>query len=67
MLYIGLMKRVDSKLAKKYMGDYVRVIEKNKGYLEVFSVNKNNELKPFSSPFYYCDRGMLWAANYLTL
>ena len=66
-LYIGLVKKIDPKLSKKYKKDYTEMIQKYQGYLEVFSTTKNNQLKPFSSPFYYCDRAMLWAANYLTL
>jgi len=39
------------------------LIEQHGNFLEVF----DSKGKPFSTPFYYCDSGMLWAANYLTL
>jgi hypothetical protein len=65
-LYIKLVKRVNPELAKKYKKQYTQMIERYKNYLEVFSSNKN-KVKPFRTPFYFCDRGMLWAANYLTL
>ena len=65
-LYIKLVGTVDAPLAQKYKSEYGGMIKKHQGYLEVFAT-KNNELKPFSTPFYYCDRAMLWAANYLTL
>ncbi len=62
-LYIKLTKQVDPELAKQYTEKYTQLIEKHGNYLEVFSPKG----KPYSSPFYYCDRGMLWACNYLTL
>jgi len=62
-LYIKLLQRVDKSKAKEFKELYAEIIEKHKNYLEVFDA----EGKPFSTPFYYCDSGMLWAANYLTL
>jgi hypothetical protein len=62
-LYIKLVQQIDKKLADNYKEKYKHEIEKRKNYLEVFFANG----EPFSSPVYYCDSGMLWAANYLTL
>jgi len=62
-LYVKLVQQVDPELAKEYKQKYTELIEKHQNYLEVFFPNE----KPFSSPFFYCDSGMLWAANYLTL
>jgi hypothetical protein len=62
-LYVKLVQQVDQELAKEYKQKYTELIEKHKNYLEVFFPNE----KPFRSPFFYCDSGMLWAANYLTL
>ena len=59
----GLIKASDEELAEEYKQKYKANIEKHKNFLEVFDAKG----KPFSTPFYYCDRGMLWAANYLTL
>ncbi len=62
-LWIKLVQQVDKKLADEYRQKYKEMIEKHHGFLEVFSA----ESKPYSSPFYYCDRAMLWAANWLSL
>jgi hypothetical protein len=62
-LYIKLVQQVDKELAEEYKQKYTEHIEKYQGFLEVFFSNG----KPFSSPFFYCNRGMLWACNYLTL
>lgn len=62
-LYIKLVQRVNPALADEHKKRYTEWIEHYKNYLEVFTPKG----KPFSTPFYYCDRGMLWAANYLTL
>jgi hypothetical protein len=62
-LYVMLLKEVDKNEANAHKEDFTRVIEKYQGFPEVLFANG----KPFHSPVYYCDRGMLWAANYLTL
>ena len=62
-LYAKMMKRVDSKKAKSYAGKYKSLIEKYRTFPEVL----DKKGKPYSTPFYYCDEAMLWAANYLTL
>lgn len=62
-IYIELVKKVDKKLASRYINKYTNVIEDNRNYFEVF----DSKGKPFKSPFYYSDEGMLWAANYLAL
>ncbi len=62
-LYIKLMQQVDKEMAKEYRLYYTEWIEREGNYLEVFFSSG----KPYHSPFYYGDRGMLWACNYLTL
>ncbi|MEK6809871.1 MAG: hypothetical protein AABY40_04300 [Nanoarchaeota archaeon] len=63
LLYIKLLQEVDKERADAYKERYRELIEKHKNFLEVF----DEKGKPFSTPFYYCDSGMLWAANYLKL
>ena len=62
-LYVKLLQQVDKERAKAYKEKYRELIEKHKNFLEVF----DDKGEPFSTPFYHCDYGMLWAANYLTL
>ena len=62
-LFIKLIQTVDKEKAAEYKQKYTEWIEKNKNYLEVFTP----EGLPFKTPFYHCDSGMLWAANYLML
>ncbi len=62
-LYVKLVKRVDFEQAREYKEKYTELIEKHRNFLEVF----NSKGRPYGTPFYYCDRGMLWAANYLGL
>ena len=62
-LYVRLVKQVNPDKGNILMKNYLTLIEKHKNVLEVFSENG----KPHKTPFYYCDSGMLWAANYLTL
>ena len=60
-LYIKMVQKVDMKKAKEYIAQYTKIIEKYGTYLEVF----NSQGKPFETPFYLCDEGMLWASIYL--
>lgn len=62
-LYIKILQQVDKEAAIGHKQKYTEWIEKHHNYLEVFFADE----RPFRSPFYYCDMGMLWAANYLTL
>ncbi|MAG73281.1 hypothetical protein CL620_03135 [archaeon] len=62
-LYMKLLKHVDKELYEKHKKTYTELIETHGNFLEVFTAKG----KPFSTPFYYCDAGMLWAANYLVL
>jgi len=62
-LYIALLSKIDRQQAQQHLGRYTRMIERYKTYPEVLTPAG----KPFTSPFYHCDQGMLWAANYLTL
>src|SRR3989344_4826674 len=62
-LYIKIVSQVDKNYAFDLKKRYKHWIEYHKNYLEVFT----NHGKPFSTPFYFSDKGMLWAVNYLTL
>lgn len=62
-LYIKALQQVDKTRAEKLHQAYVQLIEKHKTYPEVCFPDG----KLYSSPVYNCDRGMLWAANFLTL
>lgn len=62
-LYILLLKKSNPSLAKKHLQSYTKMIESYKNYPEALTPKG----KPFTAPFYHCDQGMLWAANYLTL
>jgi hypothetical protein len=62
-LYIKLTQITDQEKFDHYHQQMTQLIEKHKNFLEVFHPNG----QPFKSPFYHCDQGMLWAANYLTL
>ncbi|HIG92595.1 TPA: hypothetical protein HA242_06640 [Candidatus Woesearchaeota archaeon] len=62
-LYVKVLQQVDKEKAAECKVKYTELIEKHRNYLEVFSASG----KPFGTPFYRCDRGMLWAANYVTL
>ncbi|MFH1683126.1 MAG: hypothetical protein ABIA37_04990 [Candidatus Woesearchaeota archaeon] len=66
LFYIKLLKEVKPSLAEKHHQTYTSLIERYGNYLEVFSAN-DSQVRPFRTKFYYCDQGMLWAANYLTL
>jgi hypothetical protein len=62
-LYIKLLQRVDPKLAREHLKSMTWIIETYKNYPEALT----SEGKPFTAPFYHCDQGMLWCANYLAL
>jgi hypothetical protein len=62
-LYIQLVKNVDKKKTEEYINKYAEIIEKDRNFIELH----NPDGSPYKSLFYYGDRGMLWAANYLTL
>ena len=62
-LYLKLLQKVDPAAAEQHKTKYKEVIERYGNYLEVFNIDGT----PFKTPFYYCDHGMLWAANFLTL
>ncbi|MBI2133657.1 hypothetical protein HYU11_03160 [Candidatus Woesearchaeota archaeon] len=49
--------------ASEYMEMYRKVIEAHGNYIEVF----DRDGKPFNTPFYHADEGMLWASMFLDL
>ncbi len=62
-LFVKWVQHLDNNLAEQYIQQYREAIEKNKGFVEVFFADG----KPYRSWFYYADRSMLWACNYVTL
>jgi len=62
-LYIELVKQIDNNLAKEYIDQYIRLIEKHKNYLEVFDHNED----PYKTLFYKTDHSMLWCSIFMTL
>ncbi len=63
MLYIGLVSKVDKKLAKEYLWHYKREIERYGTFLEIFDEKGD----AFRTPLYITDEGMVWSAQYLVL
>ena len=63
LLFIKLVKQLDKEKAKEYKQAYQEMIEREQGFIEVLTAKG----KPFKTWFYYADRGILWACNYLTL
>ncbi|MFH1849404.1 MAG: hypothetical protein ABH879_04425 [archaeon] len=59
--YIDVVMKIDRKLAQAYLRKYGETIEKYRTYVEVF----DSSGKPYRSPFYFADEGMLWSAMYL--
>ena len=62
-LYVKLLQQVDKNKAIELKQKYTDLIQKHRNFPEVLTSSG----KPFQSIYYYCDFGMLWAANYLTL
>ncbi len=63
LLFIRLVKSVDKSKAVEYQNLYRQLIEEYFGFPEVLTAQG----KLFKTWFYYCDRSMLWAVNYLDL
>ena len=61
LCYINVVSKVDRQKAGKYLREYTPLINRYRNFLEVF----NNNRTPYQNPFYYCDEGMLWVADYL--
>jgi len=62
-LYVNLLKTIDKKRAQLYIDRYTKMIEHFGTFPEVLTAKG----KPFTAPFYHCDQGMLWCANYVVL
>jgi len=62
-MYIKIVSEVDKKLAREYLEQYKKEIERYKTFLELYSPDG----KPFKTLLYYADESMLWCANYLYL
>jgi hypothetical protein len=63
LLWIKVLQKHKPELAQEYLNDYTKTIEREGAFVEVFA----RDGKCFKTPFYYCDRTMLWAVNYLDL
>lgn len=63
LCYIDVVAFVDKNLAKKYVQEYKKQIERHKNFLELYNPN----VLPYKSFFYYTDAGMLWCSKWLIL
>lgn len=63
LCFIDVVGRYSKRDAKKYIGQYIKIIEGNRNMLEVF----DEAGKPFESMLYYSDEGMIWASKMLYL
>src|SRR3989344_1864209 len=63
LCFLDVMRQQDPKQFAHYYGQYTRLIEKHRTFLEVF----DSDGSPFKRTLYICDEGMLWAAKYLAL
>ncbi len=61
--FIKTVNMFDKKLAKKYLENYKKAIEKHQNFLEVF----NTDGTIYKKSFYTSDESMLWASIYLEL
>jgi hypothetical protein len=58
-----LKKQGKKKDLQLYLDKYTALVNKHKNFLEVY----DKDGKPFKTPFYYTDAGMLWASKILVL
>jgi hypothetical protein len=63
LLYIDMVSRSDTRLARDYLEQYAKVIERCGNVLELF----DKEGRPFKTLLYVADDSMLWASIYLDL
>ncbi len=63
MSYLILLSQVDKKRMKVHLEQYRYLIEKHRSFVEVYS----SDGKPYKTLFYKADRGMIWAATFLSL
>ena len=61
--YIDIVGDVNPEQAKMHLLQYKRLIETHGTFLEVY----DNKGKPYKSPVFSTDEGMIWVALYLTL
>ncbi len=61
--YIDILGDIDELAAKKHLDQFKRLIEEHGTFLEVY----DRYGKPFVSPVYSADEGMIWVALYLYL
>ncbi|HIH48551.1 MAG: hypothetical protein QS99_C0001G0079 [archaeon GW2011_AR4] len=63
MLYMDILKDTDKELFAEHKKRISALIEKHGTFLEVFSPDG----KPFRTPLYLSDEGMLWASLFLAM
>ncbi len=63
LIFVKTVYRYDKKLAKYYLNQYKKIIEKKTNFIEVFFPNG----KPYKNFWYYADESMLWASIFLDL
>jgi hypothetical protein len=60
VMYLTNLAKTNKPEAKKALKQFHKLIKKYKTFPEVLSEDGK---KPFSTPFYFCDEAMIWAAN----
>jgi len=63
LCYLDVLRKYDGKRFAFHLQQYTELLQKHKTFLEVF----DNKGKPFRTPFYLCDEGMLWVSKWLEL
>jgi len=63
MNYLSLLSQVDKNRMRTHLEQYKNLIEKHNSFVEVYSPNG----KPYKTLFYKADKGMIWAATFLSL
>ncbi|NIA04226.1 MAG: hypothetical protein GWP09_02640 [Nitrospiraceae bacterium] len=63
MCYIDVLSHYDKKETRRQLELYKSKIEEYHNFLELYK--RNGE--PYSSLFYFCDEGMIWASIYLDI
>jgi hypothetical protein len=62
-VYMDLLRKIDKEKARFHLDQYMRKIEENKNFLELYT----EEGGPYRTMWYCCDESLLWAGMYLDL
>ncbi|MBU0472176.1 MAG: hypothetical protein KKF65_06110, partial [Nanoarchaeota archaeon] len=61
--YIEVVAKINPKVAKEYIHQYSKTIEKNHNFLELY----DRKGLIYKTLFYIADEGMIWASMHLNL